>query len=347
MNLQKQISEFRERIDENYFKNLQRAFKKLAVTPKNRKYAHGLAGYALTEQSILKGFSSLFHHKCDLFAKILYLKLSRQKDQARIDFMRFAEVVMGLIDETNKDNMNRAVFNILDIKSQGQLDIVMLMQIYNNLDRDTLFAQEILVLIREYKSKNILLQAGYRRQITLNFSTFNLLVPRSCLIDELQYVFFGAYAPKKASVNRMQAEMARGLREQYDLPQYMPVNKKKTKNGNDKQQADGVHDANLAKRPNDSRLQRRDETEEDQMNRLRLDPDAPPPLKIDVPRHSPFEVIPGLHNAKRAELDFLILNKRIEGQLSLADYMISKEQYQGLYKHVDLRNANLALKKLQ
>jgi len=49
MNLQKQISEFRERIDENHFKNLQRAFKKLAVTPRNRKYAHGLAGYALTE----------------------------------------------------------------------------------------------------------------------------------------------------------------------------------------------------------------------------------------------------------------------------------------------------------
>ena len=70
---------------------------------------------------------------------------------------------MGLVDETNKDNTNRAVFNILDIKSQGQLDIVMLIQIYNNLDRDTLLAQEILVLIREYKSKNILLQAGYRR----------------------------------------------------------------------------------------------------------------------------------------------------------------------------------------
>ena len=49
MNLQKQISEFRERIDENHFKNLQRAFKKLADTPRNRRYANGLAGYALTE----------------------------------------------------------------------------------------------------------------------------------------------------------------------------------------------------------------------------------------------------------------------------------------------------------
>lgn len=77
MNLQKQISEFRDKIDDNHFKNLQRAFKKLAVTPQSKKYAHGLAGYALTEQSILDGFSSLFHYRCDLFAKILYLKLSR------------------------------------------------------------------------------------------------------------------------------------------------------------------------------------------------------------------------------------------------------------------------------
>ena len=89
----------------------------------------------------------------------------------------------------------------------------MLVQIFNNLDKDTLLAQEILILIREYKSKNILLQAGYRRQITLNFSTFNLLIPKSCLIDELQYVFFGAYAPKKVSVNRIQVQMAKALKE--------------------------------------------------------------------------------------------------------------------------------------
>ena len=124
----------------------------------------------------------------------------------------------------------------------------------------------------------------------------------------------------------------------------MFVNKKKNKNGIDKH---GIKDINLAKRPTDSRLQRRDETEDDLMNRLRLDPDAPPPLDIDVPEHSPFEVIPGLAASKLNDLNNLIINKRIEGQLSLADYMITKQQYLGLYKNVDLKNANLYIKKLK
>jgi len=33
--------------------------------------------------------------------------------------------------------------------------------------------------------KNVLLKDGYRRKITLNFATFNELIPKSCLIDEL------------------------------------------------------------------------------------------------------------------------------------------------------------------
>ena len=54
-----------------------------------------------------------------------------------------------------------------------------------NLERNTNFAQELLILIREYKMKNVLLKDGYRRKIALNFATFNELIPKSCLIDEL------------------------------------------------------------------------------------------------------------------------------------------------------------------
>lgn len=82
------------------------------------------------------------------------------------------------------DNANRCIFNILDVKKKGHLDIFTLIQILNNIDRDTKFAQELLVLIREYKQKNILLQDGIRRQITLNFGEFNRLIPKSCLVDE-------------------------------------------------------------------------------------------------------------------------------------------------------------------
>ena len=67
----------------------------------------------------------------------------------------------------------------------------------NNANRETRFAQEIITLVREYKSKNVLMSAGFSRQITLNFATFNELIPCSCLVDELQYTLFGYYLPPK------------------------------------------------------------------------------------------------------------------------------------------------------
>lgn len=80
---------------------------------------------------------------------------------------------------------------------------MVLIQIINNANRETRFAQEIITLVREYKSKNVLMSAGFSRQITLNFATFNELIPCSCLVDELQYTLFGYYLPaKKMSVVR-------------------------------------------------------------------------------------------------------------------------------------------------
>mgnify|MGYP006893384029 CR=1 FL=1 len=84
---------------------------------------------------------------------------------------------------------------MLDVNNKGTLDIMILMQLYNNLNRNTMFGQEILRIVREYKNKNILLKGGYKRRIVLNFTTFNTLVPNSCLIEELQYRIFGVYVP--------------------------------------------------------------------------------------------------------------------------------------------------------
>lgn len=110
----------------------------------------------------MKNFPKLFGYKCDVFAKILYMNMSKQKDRAMIDFYKFVKVFENLHDEVAKIR-NRCVFNILDVKKNGYLDIMMLIQMLNNIDKDTYFAQELLVLIREYKSKNILMTAGFQR----------------------------------------------------------------------------------------------------------------------------------------------------------------------------------------
>jgi len=135
--------------------------------------------------------------------------MSRGKDHARIDFIKFYRAFDGILDEVQKKR-NRAAFNLIDVKKTGHLEIMFLMQILNNVHKDTLFAQEILTIVREYKSKNILLTAGFSRQITLNFQTFNDLVPNSCLIQEMQYVIFGKYVPEK-NVHTVNRELKKKL----------------------------------------------------------------------------------------------------------------------------------------
>ena len=60
----------------------------------------------------------------------------------------------------------------------------MLIQMLNNMDRNTKLAQEILMMVREHKAKNVLVEDGIKRKISMNFSMFVRLIPKSCLIDE-------------------------------------------------------------------------------------------------------------------------------------------------------------------
>jgi len=106
---------------------------------------------------------------------MLYIRMANGLDQAKIDFMRFIKIFDGFLDDSPK-RRNQAVFNLYDVKNQGMIDIMVLMQIYNNLKRNTYFGQELLILLREYKNKNILMTAGFSRKITLNFGTFNELI---------------------------------------------------------------------------------------------------------------------------------------------------------------------------
>lgn len=55
-------------------------------------------------------------------------------------------------------------------------------------------------MIREHKMKNVLMKAGYRGQIQLNFVKFMELIPNSTLISELQFIIFGYYVPQVKEV---------------------------------------------------------------------------------------------------------------------------------------------------
>ena len=51
-------------------------------------------------------------------------------------------------------------------------------------------------LVKEYKHKN-LLSRGATRKVSVNFVTFNTVIPYSSLIDQFQYSIFGIYVPEK------------------------------------------------------------------------------------------------------------------------------------------------------
>lgn len=136
------------------------AFKILSVSrAKESKY---LTHYYISEKSLRENFEKLFNFPCDILARIMYIKLSKRKDCAKINFLQFADAVTGLLDEV-KDRRNRTIFNLMEFNGDGELDIMILMQLFNNISRDTQFGQEIIKVVREYKNKNVLLKGGFSR----------------------------------------------------------------------------------------------------------------------------------------------------------------------------------------
>lgn len=51
--------------------------------------------------------------------------MSKNKDHSKIDFLQFVDPFLKLLDDV-KDDRNRAVFKLLDIRKKGTLDIVFL-----------------------------------------------------------------------------------------------------------------------------------------------------------------------------------------------------------------------------
>ena len=116
----------------------------------------------MTERSLTENFEKLFGYRCDVLAKIMYIKLSKRKDCAKINLIRFYEVFKNLLDEV-KSKRNNTVFELLEFNGDGVLDIMYLMQLFCNLKRNTVFGQEILKIVKEFKNKNVLMTGGFSR----------------------------------------------------------------------------------------------------------------------------------------------------------------------------------------
>lgn len=138
--LEAKIAAFKKKVvkvvgQDAVFKQMAAAFKTLAEDrERESKY---LSLYQITEASLRQNFEHLFGFPCDIFARILYLKMTDTKDHAKINFIQFGTIFFDLMDEI-KDKRNRCFFSLLDVKGTGILDSMLLMQLFHNIDRNTL-----------------------------------------------------------------------------------------------------------------------------------------------------------------------------------------------------------------
>mmetsp|Transcript_18654 Transcript_18654/g.17749 ORF Transcript_18654/g.17749 Transcript_18654/m.17749 type:complete len:246 (-) Transcript_18654:29-766(-) len=146
--------------------------------------------YSLTEKSLVSNFSKVFEHSCDSLAKLIYLNMAKGKDHYYINFIEFAEWFYDILNDL-REKRNEFIFKMLDIDKDGKLSCISLLQIYKNMNPNTLFGKEIFKILKEYKNKNLLMKHGYRSQVVLNFNLFNKLIPYSTLINEFHLKIYG------------------------------------------------------------------------------------------------------------------------------------------------------------
>lgn len=89
-------------MEHSHQKHLEAAFKLVAVHPdkpakkisdiKSPKYFDNdakIQDYYMTEESLLQGFKKLFGYRCDILAKMLYMKASRGFKDAKLSLRVF------------------------------------------------------------------------------------------------------------------------------------------------------------------------------------------------------------------------------------------------------------------
>jgi hypothetical protein len=124
--IDKNIKELKNTLPGNFFKRMYKVFKIMIANAEPGKI-ETLAPwqYFCTEKSITENFHKVFGYKCDVMAKILYFNMSNMKVHAKIDFTQFVAIFEDLNDEVQKLR-NKVIFNMLDVKKQGKLDVMVL-----------------------------------------------------------------------------------------------------------------------------------------------------------------------------------------------------------------------------
>lgn len=90
--------------------------------------------------------------------------------------MEFYEQIIVLHDDSH-EMRSKFIFSVLNLDKDGILDIVNLVKIFRKLPKKCIFRFELMLLILEYKNKNVM-KVVMGRRVEINFEVFNKLLPK-------------------------------------------------------------------------------------------------------------------------------------------------------------------------
>jgi Ca2+-binding EF-hand superfamily protein len=86
---------------------------------------------------------------------MLYLYFAEGLDQVKITLSKFINGLTPFCADDAKQNHQRICFNILDIDRDGELNILNLLNLYKNLEKNTILCREVFMIIDHYMKTNV------------------------------------------------------------------------------------------------------------------------------------------------------------------------------------------------
>ena len=136
----------------------------------------------LTEVNLMEGIRNVMNYDCPYLGKLLYLLLSKGFDKCKIGMSRLIQEFLPLIREDLNGAHNKVAFKIYDIDRDGQLNILNLMHLYQNINPKSIVGQEVYRLMEFYFKTNVKSKTS-SRNVEINYEAFSKIVKRSVLVD--------------------------------------------------------------------------------------------------------------------------------------------------------------------
>ena len=118
-------------------------------------------------------------------------------DRKKISFFRFLQALYPMQDPDNRLNYNKIPFKILDMDRDGTLNILNILHLIKNIPTKSGLGNEIFKLMNWQVKNNLHSKSSVNRRERLNYDVYCKVVGRSCIIQEIRDVVFGASSEKE------------------------------------------------------------------------------------------------------------------------------------------------------